>query len=396
MKLLTGYLVGAFWKGLSVISKFGFLLLIVPKLPNGVFSQYLVVFTGCLLSARLLSIGMEDQLPVIISGDTEKSEQFFPIYWWVVASGILMIVCNDFAGNHFFIYTAVICFQLSNFILCGIIRSYSPAGYEKLINLPAFFYFVLLLIFPADRYEFLLLIWVFGTALGQAVVLYVLKIRMSFLLDKNIGKEIIVILRLGFAKMISSFLALAAFRGLVIFPKYLLHILVGDTLAFAISIGEGCWQLAMVVVNRNYSYYCRHGGSLEKSLFSAGVVMAGMGLIGVVIIQFVHVNLIDKISWPLVGWSLVFFGAMAAFLELRYFCWAHGIMNKVVINVQLLFIGIEICVILFFSQSNWLAFTSLLSVFTVCTLIFKLWCMRVSINKQIQGVNQLKNIKAAY
>ena len=380
MKQLTGYLIGSFWKSLSVISKFGFLLLIVPKLPEGIFSQYLSSFTICLLCARLLSFGTEDQLPVIISGSIEKSKKFMPVYWWVIVTGLVMLAANFCSGNSFFIYCAVVAFQLTNFLLCGIIRSFSPEGYEKLINLPSFFYFILLLIFPANSSELLLHNWIWATALGQTVVLIGLKFRFTLLFSQNIRNELIIIFRLGFDKMISSFLALAAFRGLVVLPKYISGALVGDSLAFAISIGEGCWQLAMVVVNRNYSYYCRRGSVIEKSLASAVCVMAGMSGVGFVILKYIHLSIIEKISWPLVGWALIFFGAMSAFMEIRYFCWAHKIMNKTVLLYQLFFILIQFFVILFFSENNWLQYTSLLSCFTVSTLLFYLYRSKKTIN----------------
>ena len=383
MNQLTGYLIGSFWKLLSVVSKFGFLLLIVPELPEGIFSQYLSSFTICLLCARLLSFGTEDQLPVIISGSIDKSRRFMPVYWWLVVTGFLMFAANFCSGNIIFIYCAVVVFQLTNFLLCGIIRSFSPGGYEKLINLPSFFYFILLLFFPANSSELLLHNWILATAIGQMVVLIGLKFRFTLLFSKNIRNDLIVIFRLGFDKMISSFLALAAFRGLVVLPKYISTVLAGDSLAFAISIGEGCWQLAMVVVNRNYSYYCRRGSVIEKSLTSAVCVMVGMGGVGFVILKYIHLSIIDKISWPLVGWSLIFFGAMSAFMEIRYYCWAHKIMNKIVLLYQLFFILIQVFVILFFSENHWLQYTSLLSCSTVSILLFYLYRSRKAINATI-------------
>lgn len=75
-----GYAHGLFWKLAALFSKFLFLILIVPKLPDTVYAEYIFALTITLFPGLLLSLGASEHLPIIIKGDRQIMDHYAPIY----------------------------------------------------------------------------------------------------------------------------------------------------------------------------------------------------------------------------------------------------------------------------------------------------------------------------
>jgi hypothetical protein len=142
-------------------------------------------------------------------------------------------------------------------------------------------------------------------------------------------------------------------------PSILFATVPADTLAMALTLAEAVWQLGMVVVNRSYSRYCAGLGTLTDSVKTASTLLAGFALLGCAFIWTPIPLTIRGFDWSLIGWALLFFAAMIALLELRYFFWSRGEYAYQIIVTQLSIIAVQALVILILPEHLWLPASAL-------------------------------------
>ena len=135
-----------------------------------------------------------------------------------------------------------------------------------------------------------------------------------------------------------------------------------DALAVAITVGEAGWQFAMVIVNRNYSSYCVGGGTLQSSARTGLAILGYMVAAGLFAIVVPMPFSIPRFDWPLIGWGVVFFAAMAALSELRSFFWARGLYDRQIIAAQIIIVVVQALVVVLAPARLWLPLTASLMV----------------------------------
>jgi len=323
---LRGYAHGAFWKVLALLAKAAFVFLIIPRLADGVFGGYSLASTVTMLVAVGLSLGALDALPVFARGRKAIERSLAPLFQLVLIAAGLCLAAYAILGGVVPIAAAVAASNLSYLILSGILRSSRPHYYELLINLPIPLFVGLCAILRSPDLERLLLLF----ALANLAVVVCIG-AWSGLLSASSGRQRTYsaaiarrLLKTGNIKSMSAILLLVDFRALILLPSILFATVPADTLAMALTLAEAVWQLGMVVVNRNYSRYCAGTGTLGDSIRTASLLLIGFVLLGCAFIWLPIPFTIRRFDWPLIGWALLFFAAMIALLELRYFFWSRG------------------------------------------------------------------------
>jgi hypothetical protein len=162
------------------------------------------------------------------------------------------------------------------------------------------------------------------------------------------------LLKTGNIKSLSAILLLIDFRALILVPGILFAIVPADTLAMALTLAEAVWQLGMVVVNRSYSRYCAGLGTLADSIKTASMLLAGFVLLGCAFIWLPIPFTIRRFDWQLIGWALLFFAAVIALLELRYFFWSRGQYDSQIILTQLGIVAVQTLIVATLPQHFWL------------------------------------------
>ena len=353
---LVGYLHGAFWKVLALLAKAAFVFLIIPRLADGVFGGYSLVSTVTTLVAIMLSLGALDALPIVARGRKAVERSLAPLFHLFLIAAGLCLAAYAIVGGVAPIAAAVAAANLSYLILSGILRSSRPHYYELLTNLPTPIFVGLCAILKSPDLERLLLLF----AVANLVVVVGIGAWSGLLSSSNRRQRTYSaaiarrLLKTGNIKSLSTILLLLDFRALILVPGVLFATVPADTLAMALTLAEAVWQLGMVVVNRSYSRYCAGIGTLADSVRTASVLLAGFALLGCAFIWLPIPFTIRGFDWPLIGWALLFFAAMIALLELRYFFWSRGQYDYQIILAQVGIVAVQVFVVALLPEHVWL------------------------------------------
>lgn len=356
LRSLVGYLHGAFWKILALLAKAAFVFLIVPRLADGVFGGYSLVSTVTMLVAIGLSLGALDALPIVARGRKAVEQSLASFFHLVLIAAGLCLVAYAIIGGIVPIAAAVAAANLSYLILSGILRSSRPHYYELLTNLPTPLFVGLCAVFRSSDLERLLLLFALANlvvvvGIGAWSGLLSASSRRQRTYSAAIARRL---LKTGNIKSISTILLLVDFRALILVPSILFATVPEDTLAMAITLAEAVWQLGMVVVNRSYSRYCAGIGTLADSVRTASMLLAGFILLGCAFIWLPIPFTIRGFDWTLIGWALLFFAAMIALLELRYFFWSRGQYEYQIIVMQIGIALIQALIVVILPEHLWL------------------------------------------
>jgi len=363
---------GIMLKLLSISSKLGFLLVVVPSLNAGVFTEYVIALTYAVLISRVLSFGLEEQLVTVVKGVRKNLAMYMPLYGLSLVLVVIAILLNlvfSFENNIYLISVVL----MSGSILGGLIRGVYPDQYEWILNVPwVLFLFFAFFTKVKSVYE-LVVILSLSHLLVHAIVVFFNKnvfsgafseVHRSFFNAKNIIKSSVL-------KVVASLLLIADFRGLLIWSKILHDNILIDSITMAISVGEGVWQLFMVLVNRKYGEYCSKKTTYYVAfqvsvkvffglLFSAGIVL---------IFSFYFESFFENytvIDFNKIAWAIAFFGSMAALINIRNYFWADHLYEKRILLVQIFIFIVEFAIVSMADEEDWVMLSSLfIGVFTV-------------------------------
>jgi hypothetical protein len=361
LRSIVGYLHGAFWKVLALLAKAVFVFLIIPGLADGVFGGYSLVSTVTTLAAIGLSLGALDALPVFARGRKAVEQSLAPLFHLVLIAAGLCLAAYAVIGGIAPIAAAVAAANLSYLTLSGILRSSRPHYYELLTNLPTPLFVGLCAVLRSPDLERLLLLF----ALANLVVVIGIGAWSGLLSTSSRRQRTYsaaiarLLLKTGNIKSISTILLLFDFRALILVPSVLFATVPADTLAMALTLAEAVWQLGMVVVNRSYSRYCAGLGTLADSVRTASALLAGFVLLGCAFIWLPIPLTIRGFDWPLIGWALLFFAAMIALLELRYFFWSRDQYAYQIIATQIGIALVQTAVVATLPAHLWLPLSAL-------------------------------------
>jgi hypothetical protein len=117
-------------------------------------------------------------------------------------------------------------------------------------------------------------------------------------------------------------------RAIAIGPLLLGVGAISDSLALALALGEVAWTVGMILVHRNFAYYCSAEPELQHSLRSAiGLLLAicAAGLVAGGLAWVAHaIPFVQRVEPLMLLAALVLFASIAALSELRFYDVAAG------------------------------------------------------------------------
>ena len=349
---------GAIWKVLAVIAKAWFLFVVFPKLSEGSLGEYVFITTVSMIVGRSLVVGFDVQLPLLIRGRMDEARRWLVAYAAILITCIVAAVTSVFIADQksaIFVLTA--CYA-GHALLSGIVRSVNPASLELLGNLHTILFAVLVTLpfyFDGTSLAYLAAI---GLLLAQVVVLLYMGGRFSRWPDSRARlAEVGVAVRAGASKLVSNLTLALALRGIVIWPVFLAGEATSDTVGFAVGLGEGLWQLGMILVNRSYARFCgsasnRRAVLIEtmsrSALFVSMFAVAGFLIASNGDIIFEWLGTLD---WIVVGYLVTMYGMICCLHLIRYAAWSQGHRAiPLVVMIALWVVWQAIVVVLFNSQ----------------------------------------------
>ncbi len=355
-QILLGYGHGMAWKLAAQASKLGFVLLVLPTLPSGLYAQYAYISSLALLASLALSFGAIDELPILVEGQFDTQVKLSPLFQTLVILTCFVFFGYFFGGGIFALGAATAGCSISYFFLAGMIRTNSPGQFEIVSNAPSILFLVLCLLVAPQSIEQLLILFIIANISVMCIIAGVsgmLSLPSRESIEFSFTTFAYLFSR-GNAKSLSNFLMVADFRALITAPNLLLKVLPSDAFAVALTIGEAFWQLAMVVINRNYARYCMGMGNLRGSVTAATAMMSAFVLIGVILILVPIPLSLNHFSWPMIGWATVFFAAATALTELRAYFWSRKLRDRYIISVQLLILVLQCAIVVTLPMDYWM------------------------------------------
>ena len=79
---------GLAWKFAALGAKLGFVLLLLPRLDNGVFAHYSFISSIALLASLVFSFGAMDALPTYVRGRAAPRNQLAPLVYLALAATV--------------------------------------------------------------------------------------------------------------------------------------------------------------------------------------------------------------------------------------------------------------------------------------------------------------------
>jgi hypothetical protein len=333
---------GAVWKLGALIGRAWFLFVVFPRLPAGTLGSYIFASTAAMIGGRILACGLDEQLALEIRGDQEKARIWLPLYAVTISIAVLVSPFVVIFPDHDLAWTALLtaCFTAHN-VMIGLVRSVSPRAFELLANLHVIALAVLASSpFLSDASQLALLL---ALSLLGAQWAAIRSIGSGFARWPSIAPNARLVLNRmlqGLPKLASNLLLLMSLRGIVIWPKLLRGVDTSDTIAFAVSFGEACWQIGMILVNRTYARLCQKGelprsATIEVLSRSALLVLvfsilsAGVWLVGR------NIQLARSLDGQSIGVLVSMYGPVCVVMLVRYFGWVLGSRGYFIILVLL-------------------------------------------------------------
>ena len=371
---------GTFLKVGALATRVVFLFLIAPRLLDGELAMYLLYGTIAALAARVLTFGLEEQLPLFVAGVRQRAQAFLSLAKLVLGIEALLIALVIVSGSIFgSILLLTICYANTS-LLAGTLRTVRVSGAERLRDLHWPMFVTVAMLPEVDTAAELLLV--------MAIALFCVQM-LEWLLSRKIEagprseedkiwRRVAELTKRSWTKLLASFSMLAIARALILWPSLLGSGAELDSLAYAIMLGEAFWQLAMVLVFRRYALYCsllpsertQIGTDVRKvamvlvafTLCAAGATIAA-GRLGVEIAKF------DR--WSDASALVVYFGALAIFLLSRFAVWVFVDFDwRISLFEVAAFLGIGLVVMLAPASAWPLAATTVLAILALVTLVY--------------------------
>ena len=317
-------------KFLALLSRAAFLFIVTPRLLSGELSRYVFLATLAVLAGRVLSVGMEEQLPLRVAGSTEKAREFAPL---IVATAIIEValaILFWFTRDEVIVAALLAVCYVTTSLFAGLVRSVNLEASERLRDLH-WVVFAALCLLPV--------VWSAENLLALMAVslmaIHILELRISgidFSIDGVNWRTLFAIsieqLRRAWKKLLSSATLLLMVRAIILWPNALRLSENLDDIAYALLIGEAFWQTSMVLVYRRYARYCvsqetpmakkRDARAAVLVLIVYALVVAG----SIQMLGWLNIEIGRFSDWTAVAAFVVFFGLISSYLLLRYLTWA--------------------------------------------------------------------------
>jgi hypothetical protein len=296
----------------------------MPAADYGVFFSFSSL--GLLLS-RVLSFGAVDNLPTKIRGRdaamTHACADLAPLT--AVAAALTFLAA--FSDSRSVAAAALALCMASGLAVAGAVRSVRPDWFERWLNLhPIILLGLALLLGNGVDSRSLLLCQAVSVLASQVLLLHAAlgdgspAARRKSMWFRRVG----VLLSGGQSRMVSDTLIAACLRAVAVWPLLLGMNAVSDALALALALSEAVWALAMILVHRNFAYYCSAGPDLKHSQWSVLIILVGMVAGGLVGAQLAAMSgpvipVLQSLEPLILVGAVTLFAGFGALSEQRYF-----------------------------------------------------------------------------
>lgn len=328
---------GGLLKSIALLSRLLFFVLVLPILLPGELTVYIYINSMALIIAVVAIVGMNDELPRIISGDPGKARSFFrsstglnlvvmllllAMYVWpTVGLGVALFATATIASRY----------------VGGVVRSVDPALFERLQNLPWVVFIICAVALRLDNAFDLLIARTAATLLVSLYCLYSLHLQTR----GNAAEAPVGLTALfrrarshGTTKLLSNLSLLGVSRAPVLLPVWLAVDTNLDAVAFAVAVGEIVVQFGMIPANRAYAAWCRQP-PIKQQDWSHAIALSlllAAGLAGLSVVAWLIVSALQMLPEQAAGDAMmaqafVLYALLSAFYYLRYLVWARGVLE---------------------------------------------------------------------
>ena len=324
---LADLIPGATWRAASIAARVGFLLLVFPLTLPGELGAFFSYSSLGVLVGRVISFGALDNLPIKVRGNTSAMVDAYRAILPLSIMAILATFAAASTGSLLLMSGALALSLASGLALAGAVRSVNAALFEQWMNIhPIFLLTIALLYGHGLTANVLLFFQSLSLLVGQVALLkycYREHGRRRSQAGTNWFARVGSLASGGFSKMVSDSLLTACVRGIAIGPILFGMDAISDELAIGLMLGEAALTVGMILVHRNFSFYCAAQPDRNQTVKSAVILLLGIGTTGIVGAFIVHI-LSEK--WPfsyidplLLAGSFIFFSGITALSEFRYF-----------------------------------------------------------------------------
>ncbi|MEL6368575.1 MAG: hypothetical protein AAFR75_01860 [Pseudomonadota bacterium] len=322
---------GVALKGIAMVSRLGFLLGVAPNLVSGELSEYVYLGTIALLLGRVLSFGVDEQLPLAVGGNRERAGPWSRLSERILVVQIFaLVVCFLMPSDVLIVWLLTLCY-VNLGLMGGQLRTVRITGAERLRDLHWVLFLAGSLALSASNASTLLMIMAASLVLVQLLEAVVSRIGRLSLEGNGLPRlgDYTTLLSLSWKKLVAGAILILILRAVVVWPRGLGLSINLDALAYALLIGEAFWQTAMVLVHRRYARYCAlpesgRGPSILGDLPRTSMLIGGYTLVAALAVlglAFGDVSIAGFADWVDTAQVVVFFGIVTAFLLIRYALW---------------------------------------------------------------------------
>ena len=370
---------GAQLKFLAIASRGVFLLFVALRLQPGELAEYVFLSSIAVLGARVLSLGLDEQLPLLIAGRLEAAAEFAPVVSGLLVIQFVLAALFVLTGSVFVAVPLLMTCYLTTSLKAGILRTVRIAGSERLRDLH-WVMFVGILLFPMP-WTAVQMLGLLAASLMAVQLLEVVLNRVQGIAQGPPLREALAHVAdqaaLSWRKLLAGAAILVLVRAIILWPKTLHMEVALDTIAYALLLGEAFWQTAMILVYRRYAKYCATPDS-PRAIFSdaaksVAVIIAYGGVAASVALGlgFVGFSLAGFSSWNDVALMIVFFACLASYILVRYVVWVARDFDWRLSLLEIVLFLTQGAIVVYTSPSLWPGLFALaISVFLVLVMLY--------------------------
>ena len=338
--------------------------MVVPKLDDKVFSEYIYILTLCLIISRLICWGINDQIPIIVPKSQIHKLNFWALLFLIIST-ILVAIGIQFKID-LISTVAIVVIMITESILEGMLISISMKTYEKLLNFPWIVFLIIVLLFPVANAYDLLNFYCIAYIITHVFIFFIfmgVQYR-NFFKDFYALSELVKLFQGGYLKVIGQLLILVNIRGVILLPKLLRGVIVSDTIALGITIAESVSTVFMVILNRNFSKYCQESVAIIKVYLNAVKIPIVFFLSGLMV-AFVCYSVdqlnvfyfkfdlsMEKLNPANIIGAFGIFTVALAFIEIRNYWWGRKEKELILIGILVLSFMIQALISFLFTDAS--------------------------------------------
>ncbi|MGI9258388.1 MAG: hypothetical protein ACR2QQ_06110 [Gammaproteobacteria bacterium] len=372
---------GGLWQTASFASRLLFLVLVMPFLPSGELASYVFATSIAVLVARLLLLGLDDELPLVVRADYARAKQLFPIVVFVWMLLPLIVGAGVVSGSWLPYALLLGTTGATGLYLSGVVRTLSPADFERLQNLQWVLFGLLAVTQLFSTAESLIVLRSVCALSTQLLIVF--KQRLFSLPSWQSMSKLLAELwdnaQHSWYKLASNLSLVGAMRGYILWPAALATGPRLDTVAFAVACGEALWQMGMVFAHRRYARFSELRDAVVgegRSVIASAFVLVGafslVVLLGIWAVEYLGL-FPSAHSSRMVAEAALFYIFLAGFCLLRFLLWSLRKFEWTVIGILIAIISVQGAIVYFFEPDKWFPIATvacMLALMVISGLVF--------------------------